>query len=151
MVVKKMNKEHLQLIKVLQYIYGQKAWGVSLGEGSFLTFEFGNPIPSDKKVHGEFHVWVYFCAWRIQQLDKIIICSEDKRDNIIESIKCLEDLPLINVKLMYSGFDTVFNFDKDIQLYLFSIYSDEYESWMLYTPNEVISIGPANNLLIEPN
>lgn len=138
-----------QLNVITESILGKKAWGVSLGVGSFLTFEFGRPIPSGKKIHGEFHVWIYNCAWRIQQLDKIIACSEDERDTISNSIKCLENLSLSKIDLFQYGFDTIFRFENNILLYLFTCYTNDYESWILYTPQEVITIGPAGNLVIE--
>lgn len=144
-----MEEKLARLNKIIETMLGQKAWGVSLGIGSFLTFEFGNPVPSEKKVHGEFHVWIQNCSWRIQQLGKVLACSEDERSRIIDSVKCLENLSLLKIELIRDGFDTVFKFDNDVILYLFTIYSEEYENWMLYTPQAVYIIGPGNNLDIE--
>jgi len=47
-----MEEKLARLNKIIETMLGQKAWAVSLGIGSFLTFEFGNPVPSEKKVHG---------------------------------------------------------------------------------------------------
>ena len=50
-------------------MYGKRAWGTALGFGSFLTVEFGAPEAAPDPggpVHGEFHLWVYCTAWRIE-------------------------------------------------------------------------------------
>ena len=35
-----------------------------------------------KKIHGEWHLWPYNCAWRLEEGDKILAASEDERNNL---------------------------------------------------------------------
>jgi hypothetical protein len=54
-------------------IQGLKADNIKLGYGSFLTIDFGEPIEIniktkkgiEKFTRGEWHLWIYMCAWRI--------------------------------------------------------------------------------------
>jgi len=90
-----MNIQEVQA-KVNQLL-GQKAWGVSLGYGSFLTIEFGQPLPSNneqQKIHGEWHLWLYNCAWRLEEGDKILAASEDERNNLEVAVHRLENLTI---------------------------------------------------------
>jgi hypothetical protein len=84
-------------------ILGTPAWCVQKGQGSMLTFEFGNPslyvrepiepspVTAEKvaarlrrrnvRPIGEWTLWIYFCNWRCFARGKIIAHSEsiDKR------------------------------------------------------------------------
>ncbi|NET57600.1 MAG: hypothetical protein F6K47_15995 [Symploca sp. SIO2E6] len=74
---------------LIKPIISHKAWGASLGVGSFITLEFGNPLPSSKerqKTHGEWHLWIYCCAWRIEEGNEVLASSEDPRAKIESSM-----------------------------------------------------------------
>lgn len=91
---------------------GKKAWGVSLGEGSFITIEFGNPVPSEseedkKRIHGEWHLWIYCCSWRLEQGEEILTASEDSQSKLEEAFKKLEGLTLYSVELLPPAWDTI--------------------------------------------
>ncbi len=63
-----------------QSFIGKLAWDVELGEGSFLTLEFGESVVQSEtnlKLHGTGHLWVYCCAWRIETPDDVLAYSED--------------------------------------------------------------------------
>jgi hypothetical protein len=73
--------------RVFSEVYGHPCWDVKPGYGSFLTLEFGKPhldvrepIIANKDaslrvrrhlarrsifVHGEWHLWIYCCAWEV--------------------------------------------------------------------------------------
>jgi hypothetical protein len=129
-------------------LLGQKAWGVSLGLGSFLTLEFGEPLPTDDKhpkVHGEWHLWLYNCAWRLEEKDEILTASEDDQDKLEIAIRRLENLTLTSVDLVFPALDAIFIFEHQVVLRLFAIHSEEYEHWLLYIPDgNVLTVGPGN-------
>lgn len=128
---------------------GQKAWDVSLGHGSFITLEFGTPVSSsevDKKPCGEWHLWVYCCAWRLEDENVVLASSEDSRSKLKVAIQRLEGRELCSVELLRPAWDTIFIFTEGVSLRLFSIHSEEYQHWMLFMPNgNCLVIGPGSN------
>jgi len=131
----------------LQGILGQKAWGVTRGVGSFLTMDFGQPMPAtkpnEKSSRGEWHLWLYICAWRVQQGESVIVGSEDEQAKIDTAIQCIEGCALQSFELMTPALDAVISFENDIVLRIFGMYTEEMDSWMLFTPDKVITVGPA--------
>ena len=138
-----------QIQALINPILSQKAWGTSLGFGSFITLEFGNLLPSNQErqqTHGEWHLWIYDCAWRIEEGNEVLASSEDPRPKLELAVQRLEGLALNSVELLPPAWDTVFRFDEQVVLRSFSIYSEESEHWMLYTPDrKVISVGPGSS------
>ncbi len=130
-------------------LLGEKAWGVSLGIGSFITLEFGTPRPFEKfpeRMRGEWSLWVTYSVWRLEKEAKVIIGSEDSRSELKKAVQYLEDLVLHSVVLTPPAFDTTFIFNEGVVLRLFSICTKEFEQWMLYTPDgNVLSIGPGSS------
>lgn len=54
----------------------------------------------------------------------------------------LEGLALQSIEIQAPIWDTVFTFENEIILKLFSIYSEEYEHWMLFVPDgNVLTLG----------
>jgi hypothetical protein len=125
---------------------GLTAWNVALGVGSFLTLDFGNPVPKrpdQKRIYGEWHLWIYMCSWRLEAGDRILASCEDPRPEIESAIQPLEGNRLDAVEIFQPAWDTIFRFDQGITLRTFSIYSSQEEPWMLYTPNQgVVTVGP---------
>lgn len=128
-------------------LLGQKAWNVSLGVGSFLTLEFGKPLPKKHgTVYGEWHLWIYCCVWRLEEAGKVLVASEDDRSKIQSAIVCLEGLSLQSIEIHPPIWDTVFTFENQVILRLFSIHSEEYEHWMLFVPDgNVLTLGPGSD------
>jgi hypothetical protein len=119
--------------------YGRPAWGASLGVGSFVTVEFGER----RGERGEFHLWVYCCAWRIETADEVLACSEDPRDFLATAVPRLDGHPLTGVTVEQPSLSAAFSFGDELVLRTFSIYSDEYEHWMFYLPGgDVFTAGP---------
>jgi hypothetical protein len=130
-------------------LFGQQAWGVALGEGSFITLEFGASRPTTRpreRQHGEWHLWVYCCAWRLDENDDVIAASEDARTKLEAAVQRLNGLTLRAVDIRSPAFETMLTFDKGITLHLFPVFSELYEHWMLYTPDgSVLTIGPGTS------
>jgi hypothetical protein len=126
-----------------------KAWNVSLGVGSFITLEFGEPLPlgeQDKRIHGEWHLWVYMCAWRLEKNNEFIAGCEDPRDQLIEDVKLMEGLAIKSIEILAPACDTIIHFEDEVILRLFSIYSKENEHWMLFAPDgNVLVMGPGTS------
>lgn len=138
-----------QIEKIISPILGMKSWGTMLGEGSFITIEFGNSVlstPQQKRFHGEWHLWIYLCVWYLEKDGELLAASEDPRPKLEAAVQHLDNRILYSVKFLPPAFETVFTFEKGISLHLFPIYSEEYEHWMLYTPDgNVLIIGPGTN------
>lgn len=140
---------------LFQKILDTKPTRVKLGHGSFITFDFGRDIPEEIKTRnglktryfGEWHLWVYMCAWRIDINKKPCAGSEDSREKIENCLAELVQRELNEVIILNNAFDAklVFGKDKDIELYLFSFYTEERKQWMLFTPEKkVFTAGPGN-------
>lgn len=138
-----------EIQKIIAPLLGEKAWGVALGVGSFVTMEFGQPVPPQKpgdKQHGEWHLWIYCCAWRLEAENAVLAASEDDRTKLETVLKRLENLELLAIDLSLPGLDTLVTFDQEVVLRLFPIFSEEFEHWLLYTPDgRVLTIGPGMN------
>jgi hypothetical protein len=99
-------------------VYGTPSWSVRRGIGSFLTFEFGPPsleiddvrelpahvggefIPVPRRlayVHGEWHLWIYMCAWSLSWRDREIAHSESDDLEIDRALGVLNGQSLTKV------------------------------------------------------
>lgn len=127
-------------------LLGQPAWGVALGVGSFITLEFGAsqpPAQGHERPHGEWHLWVYCCAWRLDGNGEILAGSEDARPKLEAAVQRLNGLAVRAFDIQPPALETTVTFDEGIALRLFPIFSEGFEHWMLYTPDgNVLTIGP---------
>ncbi len=133
-------------------LIGTKPTRINLGHGSFLTFDFGRDIEEKIKtrsggfkiIHfGEWILWVYMCAWRIDKNDKPFIGSNDSRDFIEQNLRSLEDKELRKVIVLNEAFDATLIFGDEYKLHLFSFQVTDDEQWKLFTPEHKTFIaGP---------
>jgi hypothetical protein len=134
-------------------LLGQKAWGVALGVGSFVTCEFGAPTPPGRsgRIHGEWHLWVYDCVWRLESNDAVIADSNDSRPRMESAVRRLEGLALSAIDIIRSDLpETLIRFENGFTLYLSSAEPDEAEHWMLFRPDgDVLSMGPGATWSVE--
>jgi hypothetical protein len=140
------QRDIIEIQAKIDGLTGQRAWGVALGQGSFLTMEFGKPVQPAKAseaIHGEWHLWLYGCAWRVEENGRVIVSSEDERSKIEREIQRLEGRVLQSFEVLTPALDAVVTFDGRIILRIFSVYTEDMESWMLFTPDKVITVGPA--------
>lgn len=140
--------------KLFSQIIGIKTTRAKLGYGSFITIDWGKDIITHKetkrKIHtftfGEWHLWIYMCAWRLEQNNKPIIGANDERELISEHISVLAGKALTDVTINNDSFDTVLQFEDNFQLLLFSFGVKDDEQWMLYTPQKkTFTAGPGTN------
>lgn len=142
---------------IIKDIIGKKAWGVKLGHGSFITIEFGHPKSDGSiysAIHGEWHLWVYLCSWRIERGDSFLVGCEDERSKIESVIKEIENKVLLKFDISFPSLDAVLEFEDEIYLSTFSIISEDDEGggqhWMLFMPNDkVLVAGPGTYIEVE--
>jgi hypothetical protein len=127
-------------------LVGEQAWGTELGIGSFLTVEFGESQPPTEAgggARGEWHLWVYCCAWRLEMEKEVVAASEDPRPKLEEAAQRLNGCTLRAIDVQRPALETTFTFDDGLTLRLFPVFSEDYEHWMLYDPSgNVLTIGP---------
>ncbi len=143
-----------QIHEITKELLGQKAWGIRSGIGSFLTMEFGRPLSKKaptEDIHGEWHLWAYHCAWRIEKDATCWIGSEDSKEKIQRMLPVLEGGRLTAFDVSVPGFDAILEFNNGIILRLFSVNTEDEEQWMLFTPaRNVLVAGPGDTWAYEP-
>lgn len=134
--------------KLFQQIVGKKPTRVKLGFGSFITMDFGKDIPEEVKTrqgtqiryHGEWHLWIYQCAWQIDQNGMMLIDSESPKVAIEPVLFNLTNKTFTSFSLLNDFFDAELKFE-DMTLRL--LHTKEGEQWMLFTPeNKTLVAGP---------
>lgn len=134
-------------------VLGLPAWGAKRGYGSFLTFEFGEPRlggaavaparkddPKSAVIHGESHLWIYNCDWRISLEGSALAESEDPAEHIDSAVSIFNGRKLIDVKAAPSAGRSTFVFDLGGLLETWP-YEDGQsdEQWMFFSRSEVFT------------
>jgi hypothetical protein len=134
-------------------IQGLKPTRAKLGHSSFITIDFGQDLSekiktrsgTETRYYGEWRLWVYMCAWRIDINKKPCAGSEDSREKIENCLAKLIERELDAVIILNDSFDAKLIFGKDVELHLFSFYTQDREQWLLYTPGQkVFTAGPGD-------
>ena len=135
-------------------LLGQKVWGAALGTGSFVTLEFGAVRPGQgpgTRDHGEWHLWIYCAAWRLEQEDAVLAASEDPRPKLEQAVTRLNGLALDVIEVRRPALEAIFQFEQGIALRVFPIFSEGFEHWMIYMPDgNVLTAGPGTSWNITP-
>ena len=126
-----------QVTDIVASLKGMAPWGVNLGVGSFLTMEFGKPKtkPSEGTAHGEWHLWLYMCMWRIETQDKVLVGSEDDREAIRTTLERTTFDSIHEIKVALPSLDLSIEFNSGIKVLTFSCSIKGDEQWMLFTPD----------------
>ncbi|MFJ8435948.1 hypothetical protein ACIQ9P_32070 [Kitasatospora sp. NPDC094019] len=118
-------------------LLGQRAWNVRRGIGSYVSIEFGHPLPADGRgnVHGHYHLWIMMAAWRLETADQVIVGSEDPDQDIDQALARLEGRRLTEVLIRPPALETRFDF-AGLRLETFPIFrhdpqEGEYDHWLL--------------------
>ena len=133
-----------EIHRILSGLIGQSAWGVFLGVGSYITAEFGSAKSADSgRVHGEWHLWVYNCAWRLQTADAVLAGSEDDRERLRTVLEALNGKTLRSFTVYCPAGEATLTFEGDLELRLFPVTTTDYEHWMVFAPDgHVLQMGP---------
>jgi hypothetical protein len=119
-------------------LVGKTPWGLRRGVGSFLTMEFGLPDNnlSGKLMHGEWHLWLYHCNWRIEIKDTTVASSEFEPTIIDQAIQTLRLSTVRQAEVSNPSFDLSLYFDPAVRLLTLSSSADhDQEQWMLFMPD----------------
>jgi hypothetical protein len=146
------QKDINKINRIIKPVLGHSAWNVKLGTGSFITMEFGNPVPNvGHRTYGEWYLWIYCCGWYLENPDDNFIGSEDPREILKTKIIILEGHRLENVIISPVAFETNFVFDSSLVLHTFPLnFVEPCEYWKLFTPDgKVLVLGPARSWSFE--
>jgi hypothetical protein len=135
-------------------LLGQRAWDVRRGIGSYVTMEFGRPLPPAEsgRVYGEWHLWIMMAAWRLETADRVIVGSEDQ--GLEEALARLDGRPLTGVTIRPPALETRFDFD-GLRLETFPIYrtdpeDGDYDNWLLWLGDEDVLVA-TSELTVRPS
>ncbi len=150
-------------------LVGQRCWNVKPGYGTFLTLEFGKPqeeflgpikcnskIPKVRAllakrhvfVHGEWHLWIYCCRWRVLVNDELVGFSDlegSTKEWMQKAADALEGKTLTEVTLNPQRGTSIFTFSENTQLETEPY--DESEQWELFMPDGFVLCYEANGTL----
>ena len=140
--------------RLFHKIVGMKPTRVKQGHGSFITIDFGRDIEEQVKTRtgvttrhfGEWHLWIYMCAWRIDKDQIPSTGFNDPREKIETFLLELQKRSLTEVNILNQAFDTKLVFGNDMELHLFAFHTDDQRQWMLFTPDQKVFVaGPKIN------
>jgi hypothetical protein len=139
-------------------------WGVKRGHGTFLTFEFGDPVleirepitpkeATSKEVlrllrrrlaypKGQWHLWVYCCAWSVREGTREV-GDWSSNARIDRAAAFLNGQKLTTVNFNSRGARTTFIFDLGGSLET-RPYDRRGEQWLLYEPSGKVLVWRAD-------
>jgi hypothetical protein len=126
-----------QIDSLLRLLIGQKAWGASVGWGSFVTIEFGSKRLHHRHYHGDWHLWLYQCEWDLSSNGRLLAHSESKKKVMQLAIDNLNGAELKSFSFDSQRMMTGFSFDNDLRLSC-KPYPDavpDEQCWILFTPD----------------
>ncbi|MGB6431700.1 MAG: hypothetical protein WBF06_14025 [Candidatus Acidiferrales bacterium] len=132
-----MSAANAEIMEIVSTLKGKAPWGVRLGHGSFVTMEFGDPDPraGGRVIHGEWHLWLYMCNWRIEAKHRIFAGSNDDRKAIEATLGDLSFDSIESIDVIQPSLDLSIQFRSGIRILTFSSSSDhDEEEWKLFTP-----------------
>jgi hypothetical protein len=132
-------------------VVGLRAWAPSVGVGSFLTIEFGNPrISSTGTSQGEFHLWVYGASWEIRERTRTIASSSDDHAAMVAGAQVLDGAPVRSFEFNRERMTLSLRFDPSVELAVTPLGDLEMEEWFLYLDDgTVITVGPGETVTHE--
>lgn len=135
----------------LTQVMGLRAWAPSVGVGSFLTIEFGNPrITSTGTSQGEFHLWVYGASWEIRERTRTIASSSDDHAAMVAGARVLDGAPMRSFEFNSEHMTLNLRFDPYVELAVTPLGDREMEEWFLYLDDgTVITAGPGETVTHE--
>jgi hypothetical protein len=99
--------------------------------------------------HGEWHLWLQCCGWRLEKGVRILIASEDGRELLVRTTRRLEFGPLVEAGVETPGLDLRLKFESGIKLTTFALNKYRYEQWELFRPDGRVLTAKAGGVLTE--
>lgn len=155
------DSAQLMVDRWLARVIGLRAWEPSVGVGSFLTIEFGNPRVTSVGIRqGEFHLWVFGASWEIRERARIIASSSDDHDAMVDGARALDGALLRSFRFDREQMTLDLRFDSNVELAVTPLRDPEMEEWLLYLddgmvitagPGEIVTHKSASDLRRLPN
>jgi len=141
-----------EISTLFQSLIGQKAWGASVGHGSFVTIEFGRKRLFHRHYHGEWHLWLYLCEWDLRSKDRLLAHSQSKRKVMQLAIDNLNGLELRSFAFDSQHMLTEFAFDHNLSLRCrpYADAAPDDECWILFMPDGQVARLRGSGLKCEP-
>lgn len=120
------------IAQLVEPVLGRPSWLVKRGYGTFITMEFGDPVldvseprPTTFEVpgvpvgtmrrrtnlHGDWHLWIYCCAWTLTLGAAKLADSGTSADGITKALRVLDGQALTDVAVDVGDGSTLFSFD----------------------------------------
>jgi hypothetical protein len=131
-------KDSQAITDLIRALIGKSPWGLRRGVGTFLTMEFGAPEndSSGKVVHGEWHLWLYNCNWRIEARDTVLVSSEYESTTIDLALPRLELDSIRQAEVSNPSLNLSLHFSSGVRLLTISSSAGhDQEQWMLFMPD----------------
>jgi hypothetical protein len=141
-----------QIDSLLRPLIGQKAWGASVGWGSFVTIEFGSKRLHHRHYPGDWHLWLYQCEWDLSSNGRLLAHSESKKKVMQLAIDNLNGAELKSFSFDSQRMMTGFSFDNDLRLSC-KPYRDavpDEQCWILFTPDRQAASLREGGIKYEP-
>ncbi len=138
---------------LFQKISGVKPTRVKLGHDSCITMDFGRDIPYEVKTRkglktryrGEWHLRICLCVWRIDNKQIPVIGWGETKEKMVSALKELESRELKKAEILNDAFDVNLFFGDDIELHIFSYFTEKYAHWRLATSEKKVFVaGPGS-------
>ena len=112
-------------------LYGAPCWLVREGHGSFLTLEIGGSRAIDR---GEWHLWIYCCAWRVTLDGRRVAHSESDSAVIQAACALLDSIQYLDVHRKSGGSSFSFSSGANLDTRPYGKDDDDTQ-WILFCPN----------------
>lgn len=130
----------------LSHVKGKPAWGLRRDVGSIFFLELGDPISraGQLRSHGEWHFLVELCHWRFENLESVLVGSEDEQSFIDATFNNLKLGFVENADLLRPSQDLQISFTSGIRFKTFTTSAqatDQWTQWHLFGPDEYVWIS----------
>jgi hypothetical protein len=145
-----MKRDGSSICESLYGMIGLVPWDVRLGYASFLTLEFGKELRHESRrgqqKHGEWHLWLQCCGWRVEGDGRVLFGSEDKREVLERSVERLAWAALSHIAVSERTLDLHLEFKNGIGLSTFTLNRYRYTQWELFKPNGRVLVAKAGGV-----
>jgi hypothetical protein len=144
------------LNKIFTDLRKHPGWHVCRGYGSFITFNFGKPRLKECGIHkrtgkgrlprqtrmvsvrGDWHLWIYCCAWVIWQDGKHAAGSGSSNDEVDCACAFLNGQKIRGITIYPKTGETLFSFDLGGAMLTWPMDDAVIEQWSLRCPKDKI-------------
>ncbi|MCL2089685.1 MAG: hypothetical protein FWH11_00405 [Micrococcales bacterium] len=128
--------------------FGLPVWGAVIRTGPSFALNLGQPDLVDPQ-RGQWRLWVYSAAWRIETSSAVLGASEYDRESREAAIVMLNGKALVGVDVETPSLSAVFDFSDGVRLRTFS-FTRNYHHWVLFRPDGMVRVaGPASSWGLE--